>query len=171
MAINKNNLSSNLIQFPLNVLGMLKHRFLSSVPADTLEQDLINSQRCNLMHLTVDETIVNFVPYLFDIEQMDEEDVSRYEEDGQYIFPSSTTTALESIQMHGLYLMDMGDKLILYVDEQRANQTLLVDIFGTTDLSEIHHQRNGCIDEDNLYYNSDNPINTKLHYLIHELRQ
>jgi hypothetical protein len=49
------------------------------------------------MHMTVDETMVNLVPYLFDLTQMNEEDVSRYDEDNIYIFPNSVTTSFESI--------------------------------------------------------------------------
>lgn len=61
------------------------------------------------MHMTVDETMVNLVPYLFDLIIMNEEDVSRYDDENGYIFPQSVTTSFDSIQIHGLFLMDAGD--------------------------------------------------------------
>jgi hypothetical protein len=67
MALNKNSIPASLMAFPLNILGLLKHRIISNAPAETVETDLVNIQRNNIMHMTVDETMVNLVPYLFDL--------------------------------------------------------------------------------------------------------
>ena len=171
MLLNKNNIPPSLMSFPLNILGLLKHRFLTNIPQATVDVDTYNCQRTNLMHLTVDETMVNFVPYLFDVEDMNEQDVSRYEEDGSYIFPQSINLSFQSIQVRGIYLMDCGTSILMFVNEEKASEYLLNDIFGTSDLQEIFKSRNGVIDEENLYSNSENSINQKIYYLIHELRQ
>ena len=55
--------------------------------------------------------------------------------------------------------MDCGNQLILYLNEEFISPQLLVDIFGTTNLEEIQRQKEGGIDEENLYHNSENSIN------------
>jgi hypothetical protein len=59
--------------------------------------DYYNCYKINLLSLPIEESLVHFVPYLFDIEDINEEEVSIHTQEGVFIFPSVINPSFESI--------------------------------------------------------------------------
>lgn len=75
----------------------------------------MNCLRIQLNSLPIDELMVHFVPYLFCIDDMIDQEVSQYDEEGIFIYPPSSSLAFSSLGKT-LYLLDIGTQLILYVN-------------------------------------------------------
>lgn len=62
----------------------------------TLELDLLNCLRINLVSMPIDEMMCHFVPYLFDIEDIESADdttLALYNEDGEFNFPPTSNNS------------------------------------------------------------------------------
>lgn len=47
-----------------------------------------------MISMPVDEMLCNYVPYLFDLEDINDKDVSIYDEENNFIFPPSVSPCL-----------------------------------------------------------------------------
>lgn len=65
------------------ILGLLKHRIFSNILSiykfnifidGNTETDIINLERINMMSMPIDEMLCNYVPYLFNLEEINEID-------------------------------------------------------------------------------------------------
>ena len=73
---------------------------------------------------------------------------------------------MKNIEIGGIFLMDMGYQLILFIDQHNADKKILKSIFGTTDLRTLGNN----LSENDLFSNKNDSINEKLYHLIDQLR-
>jgi protein transport protein SEC24 len=71
---------------------------------------------------------------------------------------------MASLTNTGIYLMDDGASLYLYVGSQ-VDPTIMQNLFGISNIKDAP-----ALTEDNLYYNSTDDLVTRLYHLITELR-
>ncbi|KAL4457088.1 hypothetical protein ABPG74_014726 [Tetrahymena malaccensis] len=163
ISVNQNQLPDTLAQLPLNVLGIMKHAIFTSNYQNTPLTDFINIQRLQFNSMPVDEMLVHFVPYLFCIDDMKDENVSYIDDQGLFVYPQSSLTAFSSLGKT-IYLMDLGQQLILYINTNGTDWNYISDVIGSTDFSQV-------FTEENLYANTHNRINEQLSNLVQELRK
>ncbi|CAD8096688.1 unnamed protein product [Paramecium sonneborni] len=144
------------------MLGIMKSQILHyNFDQLSVLTDYINYQRSIYQYLNVDELVTYIVPQLYNISDLKEQECI-YDDSGYFIYPQSISLVLEEVSNGGLLLMDCGNYLILFICKIH-DENQMADIFGK-------HYQNMNLVEDNLYSNSQNPINDKLYYLLNELR-
>jgi hypothetical protein len=67
---------------------------------------------------------------------IEEEGTEEEEENKIAILPPNRPLVRQSIKDVGAFLVDSGEELTIYV-EQNADEELLLELFGTVDLQEI----------------------------------
>lgn len=67
---------------------------------------------------------------------IEEEGTEEEEENKIAILPPNRPLVRQSIKDVGVFLVDSGEELTIYV-EQNADEELLLELFGTVDLQEI----------------------------------
>ena len=159
------DLSESLVTFSMAVLGTLKHPiFLDNTWQLNTEADKMNVLRIKLNMLTIDETMLYFVPYLFAIHSLSEEDASYYDETGAFVYPQLLNLSLASLTNTGVYLMDAGDALYMLIGSQTAPATLN-SLFGIETLDGV-----GILTEDMMSQNQEDSLVVKVLNLLNELR-
>lgn len=144
--------------------NLMKHVIFSSnlyIPSKTI--DSCNALRLKLNFLNIDDTVLHFVPYLFALHTMVEEDFGYYEEDTSFRFPPLLGLHFMNLREDGIYLMDDGEELYMRIGS-KVHPQLLKSLFG--DKSEEEAKWN----EKDLCYDSKDLIVERILYLISELR-
>lgn len=156
----------SLATFPLMILSFLKHEVFTPVSVKaSKEMDYSNYLRVKLNFLNIDETMLHFLPYLFSIHTMAEENAGFYAEDGNFVFPSLLSLTINNLKTDGIYLMDDGEHLYMLVGTE-VSPDLLNNLFGTPQIAKIPK-----LTEDHLYHNSSDPVVEGVFKIISELRQ
>lgn len=155
----------SMTALPLIILSFLKHAVFSPYNLRvSKEMDYISALRLKLNFLSIEETMLHFVPYLFPIHTMAEENAGYYAEDGNFVFPQLLSLTIDNLKTDGIYLMDDGESIYMLVGS-KVSPGLLRNLFGIEHISEIPK-----ITEDHLYHNSNDPVVEGLFKLISELR-
>jgi len=155
----------SMLTFSMLMLGILKHPIFLEKGLDyNKETDLRNALRIKLNMLNVEETALHFVPYLFAIHTLGEEETAIYDENNVFIFPQLLSLSMNNLSNSGIYLMDDGSSLYMLVGSQ-VDPTLMTNLFGIKSIHEVQK-----LNEDMLYHNSNEPVVNKVYNLITELR-
>ncbi len=158
-------LPESLSSFAMSMLGILKHPlFLENTWQGKPEADVATALRIKLNMTTVDETLLHFVPYLFAVHSLNEEDASYYDENGSFIYPQLLNLSMGSLSSGGVYLMDAGDALYMLVGSQ-VDPSVVYSIFSVNSVDQVE-----VLSEDIMYQNQEDPLVVKLSNLINELR-
>ena len=135
----KNELPESLEYLPLYMIGLFKHRLFCKDEIDkNYDIDVSNFLRTKLLKLSAKEIIPFIYPiiyYLNDIE-IDQSIGKFNEETGLFSFPKIVSCSKISMKENGLYLIDNGYLLIIYV-RKKINSNIIKNLFGVDDLNSL----------------------------------
>ena len=161
-------LPENLSYLPLYMIGLFKHRLFCKYEIDkNYDIDISNFLRTKLQKLSNKELISYICPsiyYLNDIEK--NEKIGKYDEEtGIFILPKIISCSKNAMKEDGLYLIDNGYLLILYI-RKKINSNIIESLFGVSDLSFITM----IINEKNVFEEKNN-FKEKIMNIIDYLRE
>uniref|UniRef100_A0A5S6R125 Protein transport protein Sec24B n=1 Tax=Trichuris muris TaxID=70415 RepID=A0A5S6R125_TRIMR len=116
--------SSSLRLFPLYVLALLKHKAFAHGTSVKLDHRIF--EMCNLRIMPLYYLMLDIHPNLYPVHSFSSEEDT----------PPLLSLSFEKVDRHGIYLMDTGRYLFLYVG-QAVSDTLCQSIFGVTSYKEI----------------------------------
>ncbi|KFD52515.1 hypothetical protein M514_06549 [Trichuris suis] len=116
--------SWSLRLFPLYVLALLKHKAFAHGTSIKLDHRMF--EMCNLRTLPMFYLMLDIYPNLYPIHSFSNEDE----------IPPLLSLSFEKVDRHGIYLMDTGRYLFLYVG-QAVSDTLCQNIFDVKSYKEI----------------------------------
>ena len=162
----KKELPDNLIYLPLYVLGLIKQRVFCKNELDKkYDIDLSNFLRVKLLRASTEEILSFIYPKIYFLNQLiEDETIGTYDENEGIKLPNVISTHYESMEDDGLYLIDNGFLLIIYVKLQ-IEQKLLKHLFNVDTLEDI----NFPILEDQ-FFESMNPVKERLLNIIDYIR-
>jgi protein transport protein SEC24 len=137
-----------MASFSMLMLGMLKHSLFLEKGLDyTKDADVRNALRIKMNILNTDEACLHFSPYLFAVHTLVEEGTACYDEQGTFAFPQLLALSMTSLTNTGIYLLDEGNSLYMYVGSQ-VDRQIMQNMFGINSIKDA-----GALTEDNLYQN------------------
>ena len=150
----KKELPENLEYLPLYMLGLFKHRLFCKDEIDkNYDIDISNFLRTKLQKMSDKEILLYICPriyYLNDLEK--NEKIGKYDEEtGIFILPPIISCSRNSLKEDGLYLIDNGYLLILYI-RKKINSNIVENLFDVTDLSFLTM----IINENNVFAKKNN---------------
>ena len=127
-----NKLPDNLSYLPYYIIGLFKNRlFCKNEIDENFDIDLSNYYRNKLLKMNTKEVLSYIIPtiyYLNDIEK--NKSVGKYdEESGMFNLPSNINLTKNQMKDDGLYLIDIGYLLILFIGK-KINKNILQILFG-----------------------------------------
>jgi len=144
---------------------MLKHPLFNPAGVDTTKElDAKNALRIKLNVLSLEETMLYFVPYLFSAHTSVEDNASYYDENNLFVFPQLLGLSFNNLSNDGVYVLDDGQSLYLMVGS-KLDTTKLTNLFGIKSLNEVQQ-----LSEDLMYHNSNDEFVTRIYNLLTELR-
>jgi protein transport protein SEC24 len=164
----KNELPESLEYLPLYMIGLFKNRLFCKDEIDkNYDIDISNFLRTKLLKLSAKEIIPFIYPniyYLNDLEM--NQNIGKFnEETGLFTFPEIVSCSKNSIKENGLYLIDNGYLLIIYV-RKKVNKNIIKNLFGVDDLNSL----NMVINENNVF-SEKNEFKEKLMNIIDYIRE
>ena len=127
--------------------------------------DLSNFLRVKLLRASTEEILSFIYPKIYFLNQLiEDETIGTYDENEGIKLPNVISTHYESMEDDGLYLIDNGFLLIIYVKLQ-IEQKLLKHLFNVDTLEDI----NFPILEDQ-FFESMNPVKERLLNIIDYIR-
>ena len=148
-------LLENLDFLPLYMLGMFKHRiFCKNEVEKNYDLDISNSLRIRLQKMSPSE-IINFIcPTIYSLHEIEtNKDLGTYNnENGEFNIPPVISLSKNSMEENGLYLIDNGYLLIIYM-KKNASNNILKNLFGVNSIEEA---LNLTINEDLVFDGEDN---------------
>merc|ERR1711862_339804 len=104
--------------------------FLNRAIKQDVYTDHISCLRILLNNLALDEALLYFVPYLFAVHHFGEEGQEDcHDEHGNFIYPPLCNLSYGSMDPDGIYLMDDGQSLKLFVSKA-ASREQISQLFG-----------------------------------------
>ena len=127
-----NKLPDNLSYLPYYIIGLFKNRlFCKNEIDENFDIDLSNYYRNKLLKMNTKEVLSYIIPtiyYLNDIEK--NKSVGKYdEESGMFNLPPNINLTKNQMKDDGLYLIDIGYLLILFIGK-KINKNILQILFG-----------------------------------------
>ena len=144
----------NLDYLPLYMIGMFKHRiFCKEEIEKNYDIDISNFLRISLQKLSSQEIITFIVPSIYSLHDLENnKDIGTYNsETGDFNLPNMISSSKSSMEENGLYLIDNGYLLIIYVKHDVSNY-IIKNLFGVEDLKFLTK----VINEDNIFGDNDN---------------
>ncbi|CAK89473.1 unnamed protein product (macronuclear) [Paramecium tetraurelia] len=137
-------------------LGIMKSMVLNySYEQQSIMTDYVNYFRIIFQYIHFDELVTYLVPQLYDVTNLHENECV-YDDQGQFVYPQQLSLVSSELATGGLYLMDCGFCLILYICKIH-DPTQLVALFG-----EKYHSKP--------LYEDDLQLNNAISALISQLR-
>lgn len=158
-------LPNNLEYLPLYFLGILKHRVSCKDEIGLkIDIDISNYIRIKLLRMSVTE-VINFVyPKFFQTHHLTiDKSLGTQDDEGNVFLPKITSTHSKSLENDGVYLIDNGFALILYV-KLYTDRGLLKALFGVESLTDIK----AAVTENNLF--TSDPLNQRLQSIVDYIR-
>ena len=148
----KKELLPCLEYLPLYMIGMFKHRiFCKEEIEKNYDIDISNFLRISLQKLSSQEIITFIVPSIYSLHELEnDKNVGTYSENGEFNIPNMISSNKSSMQENGLYLIDNGYLLIIYV-KKGASPYIIKNLFGVDNLKSL----NKVINEDNIFDEND----------------
>ena len=143
----------NLDYLPLYMIGMFKHRiFCKEEIEKNYDIDISNFLRISLQKLSSQEILYFIIPSIYSLHDLEnDQNLGTYnQETGQFNMPNMISSNKSSMEDNGLYLIDNGYLLIIYV-RQGVSPYILKHIFGVDNLKSLKT----IINEDNIFGDND----------------
>ena len=152
---NKTNkeLLPNLDYLPLYMIGMFKHRiFCKEEIEKNYDIDISNFLRISLQKLSSQEIITFIVPTIYSLHELENDpNIGTYNKDtNEFNTPNIISSSKSSMEENGLYLIDNGYLLIIYVRHD-VSTYIIKNLFGVEDLKSLTK----VINEDNIFDEND----------------
>ena len=144
----------NLDYLPLYMIGMFKHRmFCKDEIEKNYDIDISNFLRISLQKLSPQEILTFIVPSIYSLHELESnKTIGTYDsETGEFNLPNLISSTKNSMEENGLYLIDNGYLLIIYV-KKGVSPYILKNLFGVENLSFLTM----VINEDNVFSENDN---------------
>ena len=144
----------NLDYLPLYMIGMFKHRiFCKEEIEKNYDIDISNYLRISLQKLSPQEIISFIVPSIYSLHDLEKDkNMGTYNsENGSFILPNLISSSKLSMEDNGLYLIDNGYMLIIYV-KKNVSSNIFQNLFGVENLSFLTM----IINEDNVFDENNN---------------
>ena len=159
----------NLDYLPLYMIGMLKHRiFCKEEIEKNYDIDISNFLRISLQKLSPQEIISCIVPSIYSLHDLDlDKSIGTYNsQNGQFILPNMISASKSSMEDNGLYLIDNGYMLIIYV-KKKLSSNIFQNLFGVENLSFLTM----IINEDNVFdENNSNEFKDRIKNILDYIR-
>ena len=144
-----NELLPNLDYLPLYMIGMFKHRIFCKEEVDkNYDIDISNFLRISLQKLSSQEILSFIVPSIYSLHELeDDKNIGTYNsETNEFNIPNIISSSKSAMEENGLYLIDNGYLLIIYV-KKGASPYIIKNLFGVEDLKFLTM----IINEDNIF--------------------
>ncbi|CAD8096099.1 unnamed protein product [Paramecium sonneborni] len=107
----------SLDQMHAYTLGIMKSNILNySYDQQSILTDYVNYFRIIFQYLHYDELVTYLIPQLYNVTNLQQNECV-YDDEGQFVYPQQLSLVQEELQNGGLYLMDCGYCLILYISK------------------------------------------------------
>lgn len=159
-------LPNNLEYIPLYFCGLLKNRIACKDEINLkLDIDISNYLRIKLQRMSVEDVNYFLYPKFFQIHHLlFDESLGQKDENGVISLPEIVSNSTRALENDGIYLIDNGFNLILYV-KLNCDQRLVKALFGVDGLNEIK----SAIKESDLV--RDDSISIRLRNIIEYLKE
>ena len=147
-------LLQNLSYLPLYMIGILKHRiFCKEEIEKNYDLDISNYLRTSLQKMNYQEIISFICPSIYSLHEFEQnKELGTYTIDtGEFILPNIISLSKKAMVENGLYLIDNGYLLIIYV-RKKVSQYIIRNLFGVENLSFLTM----IINEENVFNENDN---------------
>ena len=154
MSNHNKELLPNLKYLPLYMLGILKHRMFCKEEIDkNYDLDISNYLRTHLQKMFYQEIITFICPSIYCLHEFeDNKELGTYNRDTEeFILPNKISLSKNSMVENGLYLIDNGYLLIIYVKKNVSNY-IVKNLFGVENLSFLTM----IINEENIFGENEN---------------
>ena len=162
-----NKLPDNLSYLPYYILGLFKSKFfcLNEIN-NNFDIDSSNYFRTKLLKMHTKEVLSYIIPTIYYLNDIEKDDtIGQYnEESGEFNLPQSINCTKNEIKKDGLYLIDIGHLLILFICK-KINKKILQTLFG---LNEFNF--NIKLNED-IFFEEKNNFEEKIINIVNYLRE
>ena len=159
----------NLDYLPLYMIGMFKHRiFCKEEIEKNYDIDISNFLRINLQKLSPQEIISFIVPSIYSLHDLEtDKNIGTYNsENGIFNMPNMISSSKSAMEENGLYLIDNGYMLIIYV-KKNLNSNIFQSLFGVENFSFLTM----IISEDNIFDdNNSNEFKERIKNILDYIR-
>ena len=159
----------NLDYLPLYMIGMFKHRiFCKEEIEKNYDIDISNFLRISLQKLSSQEILCFIIPSIYSLHDLEnDKNIGTYnQETGQFNMPNMISSNKSSMEDNGLYLIDNGYLLIIYV-KHGVSPYIIRNIFGVDNLKSL----NIIINEDNIFRDNDaNELKDRIKNILDYIR-
>ena len=159
----------NLDYLPLYMIGMFKHRiFCKEEIEKNYDIDISNFLRITLQKLSCQEIISFIVPSIYSLHDLEsDKNIGTYDsENGAFNLPNMISPSKSSMEDNGLYLIDNGYMLIIYV-KKGVSSNIFQNLFGVENYSFITM----IINEDNVFdENNNNEFKERIKNILDYIR-
>ena len=162
----KKELPENLSYLPLYMIGMLKHRLFCKDELDKkYDIDIANFLRTKIQKMNVQEIISYICPTIYSAYELETNpNLGKYDENGNFNLPNVVSCSLNSLKDGGLYIIDNGYLIIMYI-KKNISSNVLQNLFGVDDLNFLTMATN----EENVF-NEINEFKERLMNVIDYIR-
>lgn len=159
----------NLEYLPLYMIGMFKHRiFCKEEIEKNYDIDISNFLRISLQKLSSQEILSFIVPSIYSLHELEnDKNIGTYNsETGEFNMPNMVSSNKSSMEDNGLYLIDNGYLLIIYV-KHGVSSYIIKNLLGVDDLRSL----NFVINEDNIFgEKNSNEFNDRIKNILDYIR-
>ena len=162
-----NKLPDNLSYLPYYILGLFKSKFFCQNEINNnFDIDSSNYFRTKLLKMHTKEVLSYIIPTIYYLNDIEKDDtIGQYnEESGEFNLPQSINCTKNEIKEDGLYLIDIGHLLILFICK-KINKKILQTLFG---LNEFYF--NIKLNED-IFFEEKNNFKEKIINIVNYLRE
>ena len=148
------NLLQNLSHLPLYMIGIFKHRiFCKDEIEKNYDLDISNYLRTSLQKMNYQEIISYICPSIYSLHEFEQnKELGTYNEDtGELILPNIISLSKKAMVESGLYLIDNGYLLIIYI-RKKVSEYIIKNLFGVENLSFLTM----VINEENVFGEDNN---------------
>jgi protein transport protein SEC24 len=142
-------LPDNLSFLPYYMIGFFKNRLFFPNEIDKkYDIDLSNYLRIKFQKMYIKEALSYIIPMIYNINEIKKENkIGVYDkESGIFNLPNNLPCSKKELKEDGLYIIDIGYLLILYV-RKKINKNILRNLFGVDEFNSINKNLN----EDNVF--------------------
>ena len=142
-------LPDNLSFLPYYMIGFFKNRLFFPNEIDKkYDIDLSNYLRIKFQKMYIKEALSYIIPMIYNINEIKKENkIGVYDKElGIFNLPNNLPCSKKELKEDGLYLIDIGYLLILYV-RKKINKNILRNLFGVDEFNLI----NTNLTEDNVF--------------------
>ena len=158
----------NLAYLPLYMIGMFKHRIFCKDEVDkNYDLDISNYIRISLQKMSYQEIISFISPSIYSLHEFEyNKRLGTYDKSTkEFNIPNIISLSKNSMEENGLYLIDNGYLLIIYI-RKNVSQYILKSLFGVENLSFLTM----IINEENVFGEESNELKDRIKNLLDYIR-